>query len=143
MTRGRIRSAIDTPVRTPIFNTRKVTLHIDYCFCGVYNVCMATLKNGYIYVWDKIRKRHNYQHRLIMEEFLGRQLTSTETIHHKNGNKSDNRIENLVLCQTMADHVKAEGQWGPIKQNTCNLCTNIHHAKGLCNRHYMQSLRKQ
>ena len=116
---------------------------IDYRLRGVYNLCMATLKNGYVYVWDKKRKRHNYQHRLVMEEFIGRPLSKTETIHHKNGNKSDNRIENLVLCQTMKDHVKAEGQWGPIKNKTCNICSNRHHAKGLCNNHYMQSLRKR
>lgn len=104
---------------------------------------MAILKSGYIYIWDKKRKRHNYEHRMVMEEFIGRELTTTETIHHKNGNKQDNRIENLVLCSTMADHSKAEGQWGPIKQKVCNICENKHHAKGLCNNHYMQMLRKK
>lgn len=104
---------------------------------------MATLKNGYVYIWDAKRKRHNYEHRLVIEEFLGRDLSPTETIHHKNGVKNDNRIENLVVCKTMADHVLEEGQWGPIKQKSCNLCDNLHHAKGLCNNHYMQLLRKR
>lgn len=87
-------------------------------------------------MWDSKRKRHNYEHRLVMEEFLGRDLFSDETIHHKNGIKNDNRLENLVLCRTMADHVREEGRWGPIKQKFCNLCEVKHFAKGLCHTHY-------
>ena len=46
------------------------------------------------------------EHRLIMEASLGRYLTKKEQIHHINGIKNDNRIENLMLFATNSEHCR-------------------------------------
>ena len=37
------------------------------------------------------------QHRLVMEQVVGRALLPSERVHHKNGDRTDNRPENLEL----------------------------------------------
>lgn len=49
--------------------------------------------------------KHVFRYRLVMEQALGRYLLPTEIIHHKNGDVTDDRLENLQVL-TKADHCR-------------------------------------
>jgi hypothetical protein len=49
------------------------------------------------YLTRRIDGRNITQHRFVMEQHLGRALWPDENVHHINGDRQDNRIENLEL----------------------------------------------
>lgn len=73
---------------------------------GSWNGGLTVTQDGYVKekvaLSDPFRsmggaKGYVPQHRLVMARALGRALDRSETVHHINGNRSDNRIQNLQL----------------------------------------------
>jgi hypothetical protein len=64
------------------------------------------------------------EHRVVMEQILGRELSSQEIVHHKDKNKRNNSPENLELT-TKSVHAKHHAEERPeqITEMTCSICS--------------------
>ena|SRR6188768_1853750 len=80
--------------------------------------------DGYIMIYEPTHKNARKdgwirEHRWIMSEILGRPLTKKEVVHHINGFKKDNRIENLELLDKKShDRIN----YRDMKEVFCYLC---------------------
>ena len=62
-----------------------------------------TATGGYKFITKN--GKTTYLHVMAMEHFIGRTLAAGEEVHHKNGDPSDNDIDNLVLCRDHEEHM--------------------------------------
>jgi len=67
-------------------------------------------ENGYVAIYcpthpNSSKRKTVYEHQLVMEEYIGRYLQPGEIVHHIDGDKKNNSIENLLLM-TSSDHMK-------------------------------------
>lgn len=79
---------------------------------------------SYGYIKIKTKNGWNYEHRIVMEKKLKRRLTDIERIHHINGIKDDNRIENLQLTSIYL-HSSLHSHKHPIVEVQCLSCREI------------------
>ena len=99
---------------------------------------------GYLVQWRNGKEVR--VHRLVAEEMLGRPLLPGEQVHHRNGDRADNRPENLEIVDA-ASHIQAHWRDGRYEARVaanrppdahCSECDFVGrlHALGLCPRCY-------
>lgn len=75
---------------------------------GGYQYCTTTPEHPYGEKRKDRKKKYIYYHRAIMEQHLGRYLKPEEQVDHKDKDKTNNTISNLVLIERgphQKDHV--------------------------------------
>jgi hypothetical protein len=86
---------------------------------------MTYIDRGYRKVYIVGAKGSQGEHRVIMEKYLGRKLSSNEHVHHINEIRHDNRVENLIVLSP-AEHKQAHLRYpNPNEAKKCRKCKKI------------------
>lgn len=84
--------------------------------------------------YTKMYGRH--EHRVVMEQKLGRTLSSDEIVHHIDGNKKNNYPDNLELTDRSKHAKHHSTKYSP--KCSVERCEGKHHLKSFCQKHYYQ-----
>lgn len=87
-------------------------------------VCVRT--DGYL--MRRYKGKPILEHRYQMEQHLGRELLPSEVVHHKDGNKQNNSIENLELLTSHSEHISRKHRKSFISE-THKECSKCHEIK--------------
>jgi hypothetical protein len=84
--------------------------------------------------YTKLYGKH--EHRVVMENKLGRKLSSDEIVHHIDGNKKNNQVDNLELTNRSLHAIHHSTKYNPV----CSVerCRKKHYLKSFCMKHYYQ-----
>lgn len=87
--------------------------------------------NGYFQFWDENEGQWIFTHIRAMENKLGRSIPSNRVVHHIDGDKQNNRHENLVAI-TRGIHGRIHGR----HPNACFRCGHDNHKVAECYARY-------
>ena len=80
-------------------------------------------KSGYRLL--SIGQRHIFEHRYVMEQFLGQRLAPNERVHHIDGNRLNNALENLAIVSSQREHSDLHCGARTEDSKQCSKCKEI------------------
>lgn len=94
----------------------------------MWKILRIVSKGDYLYAYvpnhpNATKKGYVLEHRVVMENHIGRLLTDDEIIHHKDENKKNNSIDNLELL-TRSKHTALHSKEPEVVELICSYCNS-------------------